>query len=240
MVKNHISSGNKHRDAKARLARKEARERDIAQSLVAHNKEEQPAGTSVSMAERVYRVKVVENSSNPIGLFSLFFDDEVIDFIVRETNLYVQQCLAETMKTWSTNAEEIRAYIGVNILMGIVHLPEIRDYWAKDEKLHYSPIASRMSRSRFEDIVRYLHFADNSSLPSRGEEGYYRLQKVQPIITAMKQRCTSLYQPNAQNSIDEAMIPFKGTCTTQSYYQATIHFLTTWGRVSGQGYVPHT
>ena len=60
-VKNHISSGNKHSDAKARLARKEARERDIAQSLVAHDKEEQPAGTSVSMAERVYRVKVVEN-----------------------------------------------------------------------------------------------------------------------------------------------------------------------------------
>jgi hypothetical protein len=157
-------------------------------------------------------------SSNPIELFSLFFDDEVIDFIVRETNLYAQQCLAETTKTWSTNAAEIRAYIGFNILMGIVRLPEIRDYWAKDEKLHYSPIASRISRSRFEDIVRYLHFADNSSLPSRGEEGYHRLQKVQPIITAMKQRCTSLYQPNAQNSIDEAMIPFKGTCTTQSYY----------------------
>ena len=60
-VKTHIYSGNKHKDAKDRLAKKEARERDIADSLVIYDKAEQPAGTSVSMSERVYRVKVVEN-----------------------------------------------------------------------------------------------------------------------------------------------------------------------------------
>ena len=152
-------------------------------------------------------------SSDPRELFSLFFDDEVIDLIVRETNVYAQQCLVNTTTTWSTTSDEIRAYIGFYILMGINCLPEIRDYWAKDEKLHYTPIASRISRTRFEDINRYLHFADNTQLPSREEQGYNRVQKVQPIITAMKQHCTSLYRPNAQNSIDEAMIPFKGTCT---------------------------
>ena len=60
-VKTHIYSGNKHKDAMDRLAKKEARERDIADSLVIYDKAEQPAGTSVSMSERVYRVKVVEN-----------------------------------------------------------------------------------------------------------------------------------------------------------------------------------
>ena len=59
-VKSHIYSGNKHKDAKDRLAKKEARERDIAHSLVVYDKTEE-SGTSVSMAERVYRVKVVEN-----------------------------------------------------------------------------------------------------------------------------------------------------------------------------------
>ena len=52
----------------------------------------------------------------------------------------------------------------------------------------------------------YLHFADDSQLPARGEQGYSRLQKVEPIISAMKQRCLSFYRPNAQNGIDEAMI----------------------------------
>ena len=60
-VKNHISSGDKHRQAKDKLARKEARERDIAHSLQAFDREIEPAGSNVSMQQRGYRVKVVEH-----------------------------------------------------------------------------------------------------------------------------------------------------------------------------------
>ena len=58
------------------------------------------------------------------------------------------------------------------ILMGINELPEIRDYWSTDPYLHYDPIASRITRDRFEQISRYLHFVNNEDLPKRGEEGY--------------------------------------------------------------------
>ena len=57
-VKNH--RWQKHKKTKERLTRKEARERDIVQSLQAYDKEVEPAGTNVSMEQRVYRVKVVE------------------------------------------------------------------------------------------------------------------------------------------------------------------------------------
>lgn len=59
----------------------------------------------------------VSISSDPRELFSLFLDDTVVDLIVTETNRYAEQCLAESARVWSTNAEEIRAYIGFNILM---------------------------------------------------------------------------------------------------------------------------
>ena len=75
-------------------------------------------------------------------LFSLFFDDKVVSHIVTETNTYAQQCLASSSTVWQTTASEIRAYIGLQILMGINQLLEIRDYWAKDDKLRYNPIAS--------------------------------------------------------------------------------------------------
>ena len=52
------------------------------------------------------------------------------------------------------------------ILMGIVHLPSIYDYWEKVEIYNYSPVAFRITRDRFFEL-RYLHFADNSSLASR-------------------------------------------------------------------------
>ena len=100
------------------------------------------------------------------------------------------------------------------IVMGVNRLPEIRDYWSRDEKLHN---ASRISRDRFEEISRYLHFTDNTTLPARDEPAYHRLQKVLPMITELQRQFVEAYRPHAQNSIDEAMIPFKGiivyTCT---------------------------
>ena len=133
-----------------------------------------------------------------------------MSLIVDETNRYAQQSLQGTNKVWETDADEIRAYMGFMILMGINQLPEIRDYWSVDPKLRYAPIADRITRDRFEEITRYLHFVDNDSLPSRGEEGYSRLQKVDPVITALKKNFQSVYYPHCEVSIDEAMIPFKG------------------------------
>ena len=53
-IKNLLYYGRKHKNARLKLAKKEAREQDIADCLVAYDKLEKPAGTSVSMAERVY------------------------------------------------------------------------------------------------------------------------------------------------------------------------------------------
>ena len=66
----------------------------------------------------------------------------------------------------------IRAYMMVN------QLPEIRDYWANDDKLHNTFIVSWITWKRFEEISRYLHFVDNTDLPLRDEPGYHRLQKI--------------------------------------------------------------
>lgn len=53
MVKSHLFAGNKHKTSKNSLARKEARERDIASYLTKHHREERPSWTSVSMEEHV-------------------------------------------------------------------------------------------------------------------------------------------------------------------------------------------
>ena len=81
----------------------------------------------------------------------MLFDDSLVGLIVDETNRYAEYSLSlqGTMKQWSTNAEEI----GFMILMGINRLSEIRDYWCTNKAL-------RISRDRFEEITRYLHFVD--------------------------------------------------------------------------------
>ena len=158
----------------------------------------------------------VSASRDPLEMFSHFFVDDILSLIVRETNRFAAQCLVAantTTTTWETNLEEIRAYLGFMVVMGVNRLPEIRDYWSVDSKLNNTFISSRVTRKCFEEITRYLHFVDNSRLPFRDEPGFHRLQKVMPIITAMKEKFEGNYNPHPQNSIDEAMIPFKGTCT---------------------------
>ena len=109
---------------------------------------------------------VAESTGDPGDLFALLFTPEIIRSIVVETNRYAAFCLRGSASTWTTDEQEIRAYFGFYILMGLVRLPEIRDYWSNSDTFHYAPVADRISRKRFEEISRYLHFVDKESLPA--------------------------------------------------------------------------
>ena len=135
--------------------------------------------------------------------------------------------------------EELKAYLGFMIVMGVNRLREIRDYWSTDEKMHNTFIASRITRDRFEQISRYLHLVNNTSLPSRNQPGYHRLQKVLPIITHMKQKCKENYNPHPQNSVDEAMIGYKGKNNNYHNFKCSqIHIYMHTGRSSMIQYMP--
>ena len=71
-----------------------------------------------------------------------------------------------------------------------------------------------------DDSHRFLHFADNSSLPERDDPQYDRLGKVRPVMEKLQERFTEVYQPHCENAIDEAMIPFQGRSTLKQYMPA--------------------
>ena len=87
----------------------------------------------------------------------------------------------------------------------------------KSEVFNFKPIASKISRNRYFEITRYLHFCDNETLPARGEQRYDRLGKVRTIFEMLKTRCRVLYNPHQQISIDEAMVPYKGRSSLKQY-----------------------
>ena len=102
----------------------------------------------------------------PLAVFEHFLPDHFLQEICTQTNLYVQQVMGtEKYQEWEKiNVMELKAYLGFSILMGLVKLPSLEDYWKVDPFLHYAPIADRIARQRFRDISRYLHFVDNASL----------------------------------------------------------------------------
>ena len=161
-------------------------------------------------------VPVPETASE---VFDLMFTPSFLDTIVEQSNLYAEQVMGqEKYASWEKiTTEELRAYLGFCILMGVTHLPALDDYWSTDPTLHYSPIADRISRDRFREITRYLHFVDNTTLPERGSPGYDRLGKVRPVIDHLSERFTDLYEPHKEVAVDEAMIKFTGRSSVKQY-----------------------
>ena len=121
----------------------------------------------------------------PVDVFLHFWPDAFLQQICTQTNLYAQQVMgpAKYVDWVEVSVPELKAYLGFSILMGIVKLPALEDYWKVDPFLHFPPIASRISRQRFRDISRYLHFVDNTQLACRGHPGYDKLGRCDRLLT---------------------------------------------------------
>lgn len=91
----------------------------------------------------------------------------------------------------------------MKIIMGVVKLPALVDYWATDTR--YDKVADIMPVKRFQSLSRMLHFQDNMT----AEPNEDRLFKIRPVLNHMRTRCLAIESEN-QFSIDEMMVPYKG------------------------------
>lgn len=97
---------------------------------------------------------------SPIQLFEKFFDKEVMDLIVNESNTYAQQQNHEI----DFDESYVRRFIGILILSGYNTLPSIDDYWSTNPCLGNPIIKQSMSRKTFKDMKRFIHFNNNNNL----------------------------------------------------------------------------
>ena len=82
------------------------------------------------------------------------------------------------------SVEELQAFFGILIIMGMNPLPSMRLYWSVDKKFHNDRVASIMPLKRFFKILRFLHLNDNASRPNKGEPNY-KIHKVKPFFDIM-------------------------------------------------------
>ena len=102
--------------------------------------------------------------------FKLYFTLELFQTIASQTNLYRQQSQVTNPSPmpWSdVTVEEIMAFIGLVIAMGITNLPEVQDYWSTEPTLYMPWYANICSRNRFELIYQYLHLVNNTTQKSK-------------------------------------------------------------------------
>lgn len=103
----------------------------------------------------------------------------------------------------NANASEIKAVIGMKLMMGIVKMPAVENYWATDNR--YDKVADVMPLKRYNCLSRMLHFQDSMSSDSSED----RLVKIRPVLDHMRLKCMEMESEN-QFLIDEMMVPYKG------------------------------
>ena len=102
--------------------------------------------------------------------------------------------------------------------MSIVNLPNMKMYWSEDQFFGSFNIADVMTRGRFHKLCQYFHVNDQTGYdrrdPNRG-----KLQLVRSILDVVSRTCFDNYVAHKENSIDEAIIKFRGTLTFVNIYQ---------------------
>jgi hypothetical protein len=147
--------------------------------------------------------------------FTLFFTPELFDTITNNTNRYatIQRLYKpeERQREWSSlMKEELYAFIGSIIYMGVYVEPEIAMYWNTDfNKGPLHPITTHITLRRFQQIKRYCYI----SCPESDERAGYHLPtnkrwwyKVEPLASALQASFQQYYSPSSEVSIDELIV----------------------------------
>lgn len=162
---------------------------------------------------------------SPYDFFSRFFPEELYQVIADHTNTYAQhwiesrQPLSEhsRMKLWrATNADEIKAFISIEIAMGLTVTADRADHWSQ-HWLVGGQFAKIMSYNRYTLLKMCLHFADNTGQKPKDHPDYDPLYKIRIVLD----RCVATYLeniiPGKNLSVDESMLKFKGRLYFKQY-----------------------
>ena len=89
------------------------------------------------------------NDAGPLEFLDLYLTDQIMEHIVLETNLYAEQYIASNAdsmsehsnaRSWEeTTVNEMKTFIGLILLMGVIYKPRLHLYWSTDE-LYNSPM----------------------------------------------------------------------------------------------------
>lgn len=168
-----------------------------------------------------------------VDFFLHFFDEEVLNLIVTETNRFAHQPKnirrvhkkttnvpnkPRNPKWVDVSQDEVKQFLGIVLWMGLVQMPTLRSYWSRDS-IYLNNIPKVMTRNRFEGILANLHFTDNTA----HTESRSRIFKIESLIKLLRDRFKSSFTPGANVCVDESNVPFRGRVVFRQYLPNKTH-----------------
>ncbi|XP_068164099.1 piggyBac transposable element-derived protein 4-like isoform X2 [Antennarius striatus] len=149
---------------------------------------------------------------SPEDAFDLFFPDEILQIILRSTNLQGRR----SVNDWKDlNEEELHAYLGLLILAGVFKArhESTRGLW--DNETGRPVFAAAMSENRFVQIGAVLCFDD--ALSRTGRHRKDELAPIRDLWDRWSSRLSKMFHPGRDVCIDEQLLPFRGHCSFRQY-----------------------
>ncbi|XP_066969115.1 piggyBac transposable element-derived protein 3-like [Macrobrachium rosenbergii] len=148
--------------------------------------------------------KWADEGFTPIDIFQFMWNDEVMELMREETNRYQQQKFGKEL---CVTVNELYQVLGILLLSGYNKVPSRRMFWSRQtDSRNLAVIQCGLSVNRFEDIIRSLHFVDNTKKPEHD-----RIYKVRPLFDHFNKMFKELAQAIPSKwAVDEALEPYYG------------------------------
>ena len=152
--------------------------------------------------------------SSPFDLLQLFLPNNLMEEFAHHTN-------ATAPHDWRyTTHQELYAFLGVHLFMGIDRLPRTDMYWSST--FSHPLITSIFSRDRFKQLLRFFRVvAPDDAAPARDP-----LPHIASLVAKLNTSFSANYHPSQPLALDEAMVAFKGRSPIKQYIPSKPH---KWG-----------
>jgi hypothetical protein len=141
--------------------------------------------------------------NSPLACFELYFDAEVVDYLVEQTNEVGSDKFGVAWVDVSTEA--MKAVIGTVIRMGFMQARTLPDYWSQERG--WAPVYSVWARDPFLRIWWSLNAAADVAEDDRKAD---RLADVRPLADLLNRKYAAALRPPVNLAVDESMISFRG------------------------------
>jgi hypothetical protein len=150
--------------------------------------------------EHRQRLSDIISGKSPVELFEIMAEN-MITKAVEESNKYAGQ---KNNHDFCLSIDEFKQFLGIIFYSGYHILPREKMYWENAPDTGTTLVSQTMSRKRYFDIKRYLHFNDNTAIDS---DRYY---KVRPIYKLLNESLQQFGVFSEYLSIDERMVRYFG------------------------------
>ena len=142
----------------------------------------------------------------PHQLFELFFE-----YLCQQANLYAP---FKRKMTFSVEKVEVGAFIAILRISYYSVVLQRRIIWEQSEDVHHSSVSQLIDRDRFDEILWYLHLANNKNLAASD-----KLAKARLFYKIMNEPFLKSFQLEENLCVAKAIISSHGKHSAKQYIE---------------------